>query len=98
MCWTWIEKIIKNLQTCPKLDALPVSCPQQVGPSKYHNAHVLFQALLLSEKVDPNLRGEKGMRALHYCAYKDRDECATMLVRFVAFVFYLKQIWFIVCK
>ncbi|XP_052774065.1 transient receptor potential cation channel subfamily A member 1-like isoform X2 [Mya arenaria] len=44
------------------------------------NARKSLKALLASDKVDSNLRGEKGMRALHYCAYKDRAECAKMLL------------------
>ena len=43
----------------------------------------VFQALLAHDKIDPNLPGEKGYTALHYCAYKDRDECAIILVRII---------------
>ncbi|WAR23312.1 TRPA1-like protein [Mya arenaria] len=34
------------------------------------NARKSLKALLASDKVDSNLRGEKGMRALHYCAWR----------------------------
>ncbi|XP_045160098.2 transient receptor potential cation channel subfamily A member 1-like isoform X2 [Mercenaria mercenaria] len=44
------------------------------------NARKALKALLIHDKVDPNLKGEAGMRPLHYCAYKDRDECAVMLL------------------
>ncbi|XP_052283272.1 transient receptor potential cation channel subfamily A member 1-like [Dreissena polymorpha] len=44
------------------------------------NAKKSLKALLSHAKVDPNLKGEKGMNALHYCAYKDRAECAKILL------------------
>ena len=43
---------------------------------------IVLQTLLKHGCVDPNLRGEKGSTPLHYCAAKDRDECAKILVRF----------------
>ncbi|XP_060594443.1 transient receptor potential cation channel subfamily A member 1-like isoform X2 [Ruditapes philippinarum] len=44
------------------------------------NARKALKALLAHANVDPNLKGEGGMRPLHYCAYKDRDECAVILL------------------
>ncbi|KAL4235703.1 Transient receptor putative cation channel subfamily A member 1 [Mactra antiquata] len=44
------------------------------------NSRSALQSLLSHKSVDPNLKGEKGMLALHYCAFKDRDECAKMLL------------------
>ncbi|XP_052283274.1 transient receptor potential cation channel subfamily A member 1-like isoform X2 [Dreissena polymorpha] len=44
------------------------------------NAKKALKALLAHDKVDPNLKGEKGSNALHYCAYKDRAKCAKILL------------------
>lgn len=44
------------------------------------NATKSLKALLSHNGIDPNLKGEKGMMPLHYCAIKDRSQCATMLL------------------
>lgn len=40
-----------------------------------------LQTILIKDKTSAILPGETGATPLHYCAYKDRDECAKLLVR-----------------
>lgn len=57
-----------------------------IGRVKGIENHILSQTLLEHDNVDPNVKGEKGSTALHYCAAKDRHKCAKLLVSFLDFV------------
>lgn len=52
----------------------------------------LLQTLLKYPEVDLGIRGETGMRPLHYCSMKDNADCARILVRNIAFYLFLLMV------
>ncbi|KAK3607524.1 hypothetical protein CHS0354_025776 [Potamilus streckersoni] len=44
----------------------------------------VLECLLKHENINPNLSGEQGNTSLHFCAYKDRADCAKKLLEYGA--------------